>query len=218
MVDPLDYFRECVDNFATFRPLAFDCEDMNLRAFCSKEVYRKWFGQPPAPRGTPYRDNGFYTRELAEASLRIKPRRIVEIGTDVGRGTLMLAILNPGAVITSVDNRMHVPTGDGKEYEVGFIARHNGVAYEQIIGDSAKHWFSGVDMFFIDGNHSFDAVTEDSENAIAGANPRGIIVWHDYSDECPGCRSAIGEFCLRHNLELRVLPDSSTVSAEIDRP
>jgi hypothetical protein len=35
-------------------------------------------------------------------------------------------------------------------------------------------------MIFIDGNHYYDYVKSDSENALGCLRAGGLIVWHDY--------------------------------------
>jgi predicted O-methyltransferase YrrM len=39
-----------------------------------------------------------------------------------------------------------------------------------------------VDVVFIDGDHSVDAVEHDSKLARAIVNPGGLILWHDFND------------------------------------
>lgn len=212
MTDPLEYFQACLEAYPHFKGFQFECEDKNLKAFESKEAFGKWYGQPPGQVGEPYRDEGFYVRDLAQVSMDIQPSRIVEIGTSLGIGTLLLRILNPKAHITSVDNRNWVPAGDGKEYPVGVLAINNGSKHTQEFGDSEHYRFEDVEMFFIDGDHSYDAVVDDSENAWHGKSPsKWAIVWHDYNDRHPGAVQAVNEFCAKHKLILTRKPDSSTV-------
>jgi len=54
----------------------------------------------------------------------------------------------------------------------------------RLYGDSAKFDFSPyhgrVDLFFIDGAHSYDYVRSDTLNALKCVRPGGVIAWHDY--------------------------------------
>jgi len=53
-----------------------------------------------------------------------------------------------------------------------------------LFGDSAVFDFSPhhgkVDLFFIDGAHSYDYVRSDTENALQCVRPGGVIAWHDF--------------------------------------
>ncbi len=171
MQDPLEYFKAQTNRYAGFVGNEFACEDKNLRAFASHDDFRDWYGQPPGRIGEPYRDEGFYTRELARVSLR-NPKKIVEIGTANGIGTLLLHILNPKALLITIDPRDTIPAGDGKDHLVGFLARINGATYGQIIGRSADQDFSGVELCFIDGDHSYESVAADCALAWRSAPHR----------------------------------------------
>lgn len=213
MTDPLDYFKTRVGYHLGFIGLNFACEDKNLRAFATRDTFRDWYGQPPGLPGESYRDEGFYTRELARLS-QLKPKKIVEIGTSLGIGTLLLSILNPGAQLVTIDHRTRIPAGDGKEYVVGSLASWNGADFIQIVADSKDQIQSGVELCFIDGGHDYDTVLSDSHNAWVWRADKWAIAWHDYNDRHPGVMRAVGEFCSKHNLWLQQLPDSSTVWAQ----
>lgn len=51
-------------------------------------------------------------------------------------------------------------------------------------GDSATFDFSpyrqGVDLFFIDGAHSYEYVCSDTQRALECTRPGGVIAWHDF--------------------------------------
>src|SRR5580700_2184551 len=53
-----------------------------------------------------------------------------------------------------------------------------------LFGDSAAFDFSPhhgkIDLFFIDGAHSYDYVRSDTENALQCVRPGGVIAWHDF--------------------------------------
>jgi len=53
-----------------------------------------------------------------------------------------------------------------------------------LFGDSAAFDFSPhhgkIDLFFIDGAHSYDYVRSDTENALRCIRPGGVIAWHDF--------------------------------------
>jgi predicted O-methyltransferase YrrM len=54
----------------------------------------------------------------------------------------------------------------------------------ELFGDSKTFDFSPyhakIDLVFIDGNHSYDFVKSDTENAFKMLSERGVIIWHDF--------------------------------------
>jgi predicted O-methyltransferase YrrM len=55
---------------------------------------------------------------------------------------------------------------------------------KELFGDSSAYDYSPyegkMDVVFIDGNHSFEFVKKDTENAFKMLSSQGIIVWHDF--------------------------------------
>ncbi|MEX1187615.1 MAG: class I SAM-dependent methyltransferase, partial [Bacteroidia bacterium] len=55
-----------------------------------------------------------------------------------------------------------------------------------LFGDSRSFDFTPYegksDLVFIDGDHHFDSVVEDTRTAFRLVSEKGIIVWHDYSN------------------------------------
>jgi hypothetical protein len=128
----------------------------------------------------------------------LKPKVVFEIGTLYGYTALLFA-LNTGqdakiytldlpadasfalpATISDVTTRI-------AHHEVKQLA-FQGHPLEQKIsvltGDSAcfdySPWRDGVDIFFIDGSHSYEYVRSDTEHAFACCHPGSVILWHDY--------------------------------------
>lgn len=58
---------------------------------------------------------------------------------------------------------------------------------EHFTGDSTKFDFSKIgtfDVIFVDGDHRYEAVKSDSENAFRLLkNEQSIIIWHDYTEQ-----------------------------------
>jgi hypothetical protein len=54
----------------------------------------------------------------------------------------------------------------------------------RLYGDSATFDFAPyhgtIDLFFIDGAHSYEYVRSDTINALACCHPGSIIAWHDF--------------------------------------
>lgn len=207
----LDSFKEAFSS-KPFYPYLFDREDKNLTAFGSKEAFISWYGQPPG--NEPYRDDGFYPRELTWLSMWCRPKKIVEFGTDKGIGSLMLSRLNPDAIIHTIDIMQEVPMpGDG-HVETGFFAR----SCENVhfcTGNSKNFEMDGVDLCFIDGDHSADGVWGDSVRAWMNrsAGERWAIIWHDYRNhhDMAGLKAAIWRFSNLVRKKVYKFADSSTV-------
>ena len=73
-------------------------------------------------------------------------------------------------------------------------------------GDSRSFDFSPyhdkIDLMFIDGNHDYDYVLSDSENAFRCVKEGGFIIWHDFVHDRPYTVKAILDFCHCYNLRL----------------
>ena len=54
----------------------------------------------------------------------------------------------------------------------------------ELFGDSMTFdytpYLGGMDLVFIDGNHSYEYVRSDTENALRLLSSRGVIIWHDF--------------------------------------
>ncbi len=130
----------------------------------------------------------------------MSPAQVFEIGTFDGRTTLHIA-LNTGekTKIQTLDVppedlggiSLKLDPGDPqlvdkKGFSIGqrFLDRNESGKIKQSLSDSAKFEFSPfekqVDLFFIDGAHSYEYVKSDTENALKCLKPDGIILWHDY--------------------------------------
>ncbi len=217
---PLEYMRERLQA-AKFRPYTWLGEDMNLGAFNSHERFIQWYTQGPGVENQPYRDRGFYCRELALLSQEIQPRKVVELGTSLGIGTCLLRWLNPDAELVTVDCNDHAFLPGDVKVEIGHLAKYQGFECEYVrsnswnystfnIGSVGLHY---VDLCFIDADHSYSAVALDSEQAWynRSRDHRWAIIWHDHNDRHPGVMTAVREFCASHRLLLQQEPDSDTV-------
>lgn len=209
----LEYLREALGR-APFVPYTWDDEDRNLGAFRSREELVAWYCQPPGVDGQPYRDRGFYCRELAMLSRVVRPRVVVEFGTSLGIGTCLLRWLNPGAALYTVDAAAETYMPGDRRVPTGHMAHHQGVAAEFVLGNSWDFARDAVDLCFVDADHTYGAVLRDSERAWANRNRDGrvwAVAWHDHNGRHPGVVAAVREFCAGHGLTLLSRPDSDTV-------
>lgn len=131
-----------------------------------------------------------------------KPETIFEIGTFDGRTTLHFALnTDRGTKIHTLDlppgeienTKLKLDAGDPqlvdkKGFRIGenYLDRKEAEKITQHLSDSAKFDYAPfhgkVDMFFVDGAHSYDYVRSDTEYAMKTIKPDGIILWHDYTN------------------------------------
>jgi predicted O-methyltransferase YrrM len=57
-----------------------------------------------------------------------------------------------------------------------------------------------VDLFFIDGAHSYDFIASDTGNALNCLSEKGVVVWHDFKGGFRGILRFFREFSLTHEL------------------
>jgi predicted O-methyltransferase YrrM len=129
-----------------------------------------------------------------------RPRIILEIGTFQGITTLNLALNSPAGtkVLTVNLPVMHDST---RFYQTdpelslqrprSNLWKDYGVENKitQILSDTAElapnQLPENIDMIFIDGSHSHEYVSNDTELALNILSPKGMIVWHDYDPLSP---------------------------------
>jgi predicted O-methyltransferase YrrM len=121
------------------------------------------------------------------------PQIIFEIGTLSGYTALHLALNSPpgariytldlpptaspalSTTITDAATRTKALCFQGTDIE-GRVTR--------LFGDSATFdyspYFEKVDLFFIDGAHSYAYVKSDTEHALRCCHPGSVIAWHDF--------------------------------------
>ena len=144
-----------------------------------------------------------YTKDLVYLAMLarvLSPKVVFEIGTFEGYSALLFALNTPAdTMVYTLDlpkNGNSAPLFATTVIDDAHIAGHQTFAaylYEghpcsqkikQLYGDSAKFdfapWHEKVDLFFIDGAHSFEYVRSDTLKALKCCRPGSIIAWHDY--------------------------------------
>lgn len=140
--------------------------------------------------------------------------RIVEIGRFKGGSTFLMAnAMTPGSSLVSYD--LHVALRDdlqGPDLDRELqdaLARYglgNGVLL--VVGDSRTVELpeSGLDLLFIDGDHSYEGAARDLARWAPLVRPGGHVVLHDavdtggYGNVYPGVARAVEEFMTRDEL------------------
>jgi hypothetical protein len=147
-----------------------------------------------------FRNSASYVADIISLCLlcrAIKPRVIFEIGTLRGYTTAHMALNCDECTIYTLD----LPSGvkpvlatttiDGlhaKQHEETKLYVWEGMDIAQkihpLFGDSASFDYSPyhqrVDLFFIDGAHSYEYVRSDTLNALKCCHPGSVIAWHDF--------------------------------------
>lgn len=148
----------------------------------------------------------------------LQPRRIFEIGTASGQGTLLMARQAIDARIDTLDlgnerPSLGVQRGQPPWQDLDTIGR----AYKesphtdrvhQHFGDSATFDFSpfagAIDLVFVDGAHTYEYVASDSRRALEMIGSRGVVVWDDCNALSPGVSRALLELRRRDEPVLRL--------------
>lgn len=159
-------------------------------AALDSESARNWFQPVPS-----------YVADLVSLCLLcrlLQPKVVFEIGTLRGFTAAQMAMNTPAeSVIYTLDlpprgkpSLTTTPTDD-----VHIRMANEGLGYcfdnteaaakiRPLLGDSATFDFSpfrgSVDLFFIDGAHSYEFVKSDTENALPCCHPGSVVVWHDF--------------------------------------
>jgi predicted O-methyltransferase YrrM len=117
-----------------------------------------------------------------------KARTILEIGTFRFGTTALLALTRPDLLI-SVD--LHQPDMDHHRRAVSDFASQEGFAYHHIVGSSRDMpsvdsvstildaYASGVDLLFIDGDHTVGGCTSDWNHYSPMVRSGGMVAIHD---------------------------------------
>lgn len=185
----------------------------DLGATQSAEVHYLGRGTIRVPGGTSD------TEAWILAVLAKDARTLFEFGTCTGKTTYLWARNQPpeGTVTTltldpeRINEYRSVPGDDrtaeayAKEESRFTRFRYSGTEVEsrvvQLYGDSKQFDelpYSGTcDVVFVDGSHAYSYVVSDSEKALRMVRPGGLVLWHDYSPECPGVFRALNELVPR---------------------
>ena len=158
----------------------------------------------------------------------LRPRSVFEIGTLNGYSAFHFGLNTPpDATVFTLD----LPPGEvALAFEPTLLDRdlvRYGAAATQyaftgtevegkvrpLKGDSATFdfspWYRGVDLFFIDGSHSYAYVQSDTDRALRCVRPGGTIAWHDFGRRgVNGVGRCVRELAAQ-GLPINVLPGGS---------
>jgi len=129
---------------------------------------------------------------ICQIATGVSAERIFEFGTFDGRTTIHLALNTPDhALIHSLDIQsgefdFGANAGLLRRCRVGehvfdspWAGKVQFIAGDSRVYDLSK--FDGaIDLVFIDADHSYEGVMNDSSRAFRMIKPGGTIIWHDY--------------------------------------
>src|SRR5688572_2826087 len=131
----------------------------------------------------------------------LQPKTIFEIGTAGGLTALHFALNTaddariftldlpvdataPPALSTTLIDGWHIRGSAAAAGRHVFDDRAEAARIDCLYGDSARFdyapWHGSVDLFFIDGAHSYEYVRNDTQHALDCVRPGGVIAWHDF--------------------------------------
>lgn len=168
----------------------------------------------------------------------LEPARIFEIGTHTGYTALHLALNSPAdAEVLTLDLAPdapppRLPTTLMDDWHVrGTRESHGAPCFvgtpveakiTRLFGDSATFdfspWFDAVDLFFIDGAHSYEYVKSDTRKALACCREKGAIVWHDFGRVGVNGVTKLVRELARQGFPVQAVPGGSLAFALLDRP
>jgi len=129
---------------------------------------------------------------------KLKPDVIVNIGAERGTSTMAMLEERPLAVIFSIDVapcEKEFTNLEKAELDVTRVIRLLGRSQ-----DIGSHFPYKIDMLWIDGDHSYEGVSEDIRVWIPKLVKGGVVAFHDYFEGDPpahnpsGAGQAVREF------------------------
>jgi predicted O-methyltransferase YrrM len=149
----------------------------------------------------------------------LRPLTVVEIGSYLGRSTVLLGLAlkaygRPGARLTAIDPH----TGDRQQLEKLrlktlptydlFRLHCLGAGIDDIVDavsttsdQAAPNWDGLVDLAYIDGWHSYDAVRSDARNWASRLSQSGVVCFDDFG-KYEAVRQAVLDACCELGLHL----------------
>jgi len=117
---------------------------------------------------------------LLKIAVCTEPKRVLEIGSYRGYTALFLAQhISPNARIVTMDRH----PDHGEAYRMSPLAH----MIERRVGEIDRAMFerdesASYDLIFVDADHSYESVRNDTELILPLLSPAGFIVWHDYAN------------------------------------
>lgn len=146
---------------------------------------------------------------------RLGPARIVEIGRFKGGSTFVVAAaMEPGSTLVSYD--LHVPSredlqGPDLDRDLREALERYGISagVDLVVADSRSVELpaAGIDLLFVDGDHTYEGASSDIERWSPLLREGGHLVLHDavdtggYGNVYPGVTRAVDELLKRGDFD-----------------
>lgn len=125
-------------------------------------------------------------------------KNLFEFGTYIGRTSYHLTYASENAIVYTLNLP---PEQDARVAPYLGTYFHNSDRepfIKQIFGDSREFdttpYRQKMDLIFVDGDHSYELVKNDTTKAFEMLAPGGVIIWHDYAAKSPGVVKFFKEF------------------------
>lgn len=120
----------------------------------------------------------------------LQARKIFEFGTYQGRTSYHLTYASEGAQVTTLNLPPEADTRYAPYLGSYFRGTEREAFVTQLLEDSRQldttPYRQQFDVVFVDGDHSYDVVKNDTEKAFELVRPGGSILWHDYAPKSEG--------------------------------
>lgn len=131
-------------------------------------------------------------------------KHIFEFGTYMGRTTCGLASISDDVEVIT----LNLPAEEDPRYGpyLGRLIQESPYRdrIKQLFSDSREFdtvpYASSMDYIFVDADHSYEGVKNDSIKAFEMLKPGGIIMWHDYAPKSPGVYGYLRELNIERPL------------------
>jgi predicted O-methyltransferase YrrM len=125
-------------------------------------------------------------------------RKIFEIGTYLGRTTYHLARSVPEGTVYTLD-LPPTQAGEYGPYLGAYLeARRCPSNVVRLEEDSRRFnttpYQAQIDLVFVDADHSYEMVANDTSKALELVRPNGLVIWHDYAPKTPGVYRFLRDF------------------------
>ncbi|SCB42587.1 Predicted O-methyltransferase YrrM [Bradyrhizobium shewense] len=140
---------------------------------------------------------------VAAAKLR-NAKRIFEFGTYMGRTTCGLASISKEVKVFT----LNLPPNEDQRYGpyIGRLIQDSPYKnrIEQLFSDSRRfdttNYAASMDYIFVDADHSYEGIRNDTLKAFEMLKPGGMVVWHDYAPKSPGVFGYLQELSIERPL------------------
>lgn len=120
----------------------------------------------------------------------IAAKKIFEFGTYQGRTTLSLTFASESPEVFTLNLPPEQDPSVADFLGIFFKGTEREQYITQIFADSRTFdpspYAQSMDFIFIDANHTYDFVKNDTEKAFQMLKPGGVMVWHDLAPKSPG--------------------------------